>query len=100
MQLFFEQQPFPLCTIVEYCSPLWCRSVHTIHIDNAINVALCIETGCLHPTPLDNLPILAGIQHAELCERQIMIYFSSQALVPGHLLYHHNLEDISSSLSI
>jgi len=31
-----------------------------------MNYALRTVTGCLRPTPADNLPILAGIQHAEL----------------------------------
>jgi len=31
-----------------------------------INDALRTVTGCLRPTPADNLPILAGIQPAEL----------------------------------
>ena len=72
----------------EYCAPVWCHSVHICIIDTAINDALCIVTGCLRPTPLDNLPILAGIQPAELCQRQAMLSLSCLALVPGHLLYH------------
>jgi len=39
---------------------------HTHLIDATINDALQIVTGCLHPTPANNLPILAGIQLAEL----------------------------------
>jgi len=35
-------------------------------MDPAINDALRIVTGCLRPTPADNLPILAGIQPTEL----------------------------------
>ena len=50
----------------EYCAGVWCRSAHTRLIDPAINDALRIVTGCLRPTPADNLPILAGIQRAEL----------------------------------
>jgi len=50
----------------EYCAPVWCRSAHTHLIEPAINDALQIVTGCLRPTPADNLPILAGIQSAEL----------------------------------
>ena len=44
----------------EYCAPVWCRSAHTRLIDPTINDALRIVTGCLRPTPADNLPILAG----------------------------------------
>ena len=50
---------------VEYYAPVWCRSAHTRLIDHAIKDALRIVTGCLRPTPADNLPILAGIQPAE-----------------------------------
>ena len=50
----------------EYCAPVWCRSEHTCFIDNVFNDALCIVTGCLHPMPMDHLPILLGIQPAEL----------------------------------
>ena len=50
----------------EYCEPVWCRNAHTRLIDNALNDALRIVTGCLRPTPTDHLPILPGIQSAEL----------------------------------
>ncbi len=50
----------------EYCAPTWCRSAHTRLIDSVLNDALRIVTGCLRPTPTDYLPILAGIQPAEL----------------------------------
>jgi len=53
-------------TTAEYCAPVWCRSAHTRLINPTINNALRIVTGCLRPTPADNLPILAGIQPAEL----------------------------------
>ena len=50
----------------EYCAPVWCRSAHTRLIDSVLNDALRIVTGCLRPTPTDYLPVLAGIQPAEL----------------------------------
>jgi len=50
----------------EYCAPVWDLSAHTCLIDPAINDALLIVTGCLRPIAADNLPILAGIQPAEL----------------------------------
>ena len=54
----------------EYCAPVWCRSADTRLIDNVLNNALRIVTGCLCPTPTDRtLPVLSGIQPAEL--RQI-----------------------------
>ena len=42
------------------------RSAHTRLIDSVLNDALRIVTGCLHPTPTDYLPVLAGIQPVEL----------------------------------
>ena len=51
----------------EYCAPVWCRSAHTRLIGSVLNDALRIVTGCLRPTPTDHLPILSGIQTAELC---------------------------------
>ena len=72
----------------KYCAPIWCCSVHTCIIDTAINDTLRVLTRCLRPTPLDNLPILAGIHSAELRRRQAMLSLSCLALVPDHLLYH------------
>ena len=45
----------------EYCAPVWCRRTHTRLIDSILNDALRIVTGCLHPTPTEDLPALAGI---------------------------------------
>ena len=46
---------------IEYCAPVWCCSAHTCFIDNVLNDALRIVTGCLRSTPTDYLPILLGI---------------------------------------
>ena len=51
----------------EYCAPVWCRSAYTRLIDSVLNDALRMVTGCLRPTPTDHLPVLSGIQPAELC---------------------------------
>ena len=53
----------------EYCVPVWCRSAHTHLIDSVLNDTLHIVTGCLHPTPMDYLPVLSDIQPSELCRR-------------------------------
>ena len=50
----------------EYCAPVWCHSAHTRLINSVLNDALSIVTGCLRPTPTDHLPVLSGIQPAEL----------------------------------
>ena len=46
----------------EYCAPAWCRIPHTCLIDSVFNDALRIVTGCLRPTPTNNLTVLSGIQ--------------------------------------
>ena len=50
----------------EYCASVWCRSTHTRLIDSILNDTLRIVTGRLRPTPTEDLPVLAGIQTAEL----------------------------------
>ena len=71
----------------EYCAPVWCRSAHTRFIDRAINDALRIVTGCLRPTPADNLPILAGIQPAELRRNGATLSLARRATEAGSLLH-------------
>jgi len=69
----------------EYCAAVWCRSTHTYLIEH--NNALRIVTGCLRPTPADNLPILAGIQPAELRRSGATLSLACRAMEPGHLLH-------------
>ena len=72
----------------EYCAPVWCCSAHTYLIDSVLNDALGIITGCLRYTPTDHLPILSGIQPAELCRLEVtlsLVYLGSLDLY--HILY-------------
>ena len=72
----------------EYCAPVWCRSAHTRLIDSVLNHALRIVTGCLRPTPTDYLPVLAGIQPAELRRLGATLSLAyGGSLDPGHILY-------------
>jgi len=71
----------------EYCAPVWCRIAHTRLIDPAIIDALRIVTGCMRPTPADNLPILADIQPAELRHNEAKLFLARRAVEPGHLLH-------------
>jgi len=52
-----------------------------------INYALRTVTGCPRPTPADNLPILAGIQPAELRRKGATLSLARRTMVPGHLLH-------------
>ena len=76
-------------TTAEYCAPIWCRSAHTrCLIDSVLNNALRIVTGCLHPTPTDHLPILSGIQPAELRRMGATLSLAHRgSLDPDHILY-------------
>jgi len=61
-------------------------SVHTRLMDPAINDVLRIVTGCLRPTPADNLPTIAGIQPAELRRSGSTLSLARRAMEPGYLL--------------
>ena len=72
----------------EYCTPVWCRSAHTRLIDSVLNDALRIVTGCLRPTPTDHLPVLSGIQPAELRRLRATLSLDYRgSLDPDHILY-------------
>ena len=72
----------------EYCAPVWCRSAYTRLIDNVLNDALRIVTGCLCPTPIDRLPVLSGIQPAELRRMGATLSLAHRgSLDPDHILY-------------
>ena len=72
----------------EYCAPVWCHSTHTRLIDSILNDALRIVTGCLRPTPTENLPVLAGIQPAELRRLGAKLSLANRAIHdPDHVLH-------------
>ena len=71
----------------EYCAPFWCRSAHTCLIDSVSNDALSIVTGCLHLIPTDHLPVLSGIQPAELRRMGATLSLAHRgSLDPDHIL--------------
>ena len=72
----------------EYCAPVWCGSAHIRLIDNVLNDALRIVTGCLRPTPTDHLPVLSGIQPAELRRLRTTLSLAHRgSLDPDHILH-------------
>ena len=72
----------------EYCAPVWCRSAHTRLIDSVLNDALRIVSGCLRPTPTDYLPVLSGIQPAELRRQGATLSLANRScLDPDHILH-------------
>ena len=80
----------------EYCAPVWCRSTRTRLIDSILNHALRIVTGCLRPTPTKDLPVLAGIQPAELRRSGAILSLANRAIhdpdlvMPGQLVGQQN----------
>ena len=64
-----------------YCAPVWCRSTHTRLIDSILNDAMCIVTGCLRPTPTDYLPVLSGIEPAEICQQAATLSLAYRRLM-------------------
>ena len=82
----------------EYSAPAWCRSAHTLFIDSVLNDALRIVTGCLRPTPTDNLPVLSGIQPAEFSRQEaILSLVNRSSLNPGHILHGQLTEPQAAS---
>ena len=72
----------------EYCAPAWCRNAHTHLIDSVLNDALRIVTGCLRPTPTDNLPVLSAIQPAELRHQGATLSLANRSSLDlGHILH-------------
>ena len=72
----------------EYCAPVWCRSAHTRLIYSVLSNALRIVTGCLRPTPTDHLPVLSGIQPAELRRMgETLSLAHRESLDLDHILY-------------
>ena len=73
---------------IEHCVPVWCHSAHTHLIDSVLNDTLHIVTGCLCPTPTDHLPVLSGIQPAELHQLGVTLSLAHCGSLDGdHILY-------------
>ena len=82
----------------EYCAPAWCRSAHTRLIDSILNDALRIVSGCLRPTPTDNLTVLSDIQPAELRRQGAILSLANcSSLDPGHILHGQLTEPQAAS---
>ena len=83
---------------IEHCALAWCRSAHTRLIDSVLNHALRIVTGCLRPTSTDNLPVLSGIQPAELRRQGATLSLANcSSLDPGHILHDQLTESQAAS---
>ena len=77
---------FLLHSTAEYCAPAWCRSARTRLMDSVLYDALHIVTGCLRPTPTDNLPVLSCIQPADLRRQGATLSLVNRSFLrPGQL---------------
>ena len=77
----------------EYCAPVWCRSPHVKKVDTVINNSLRTITGCLKPTPVPYLPVLAGIAPAGLRRQANTINLARKAKIHDwHILHNTNVE--------
>ena len=72
----------------EYCAPVWCRSSHTKGLVTALNSAMLTVSGCLRPTPVNQLPILSGIAPPALRREAAALVLSRKAKTrEDHLLH-------------
>ena len=72
----------------EYCTLVWYCSMHTRLIDSIPSDALRIVTGCLHPTPTEDLPVLVDISPAELRRLGATLSLANYAIHdPDHVLH-------------
>ena len=78
----------------EYCSPVRCRSSHTKKLDTTLNTALWTVSCCLHATPVNQLPILAGIAPPTLCHEAAVLALSRKATNDEDHLIHKTATEI------
>ena len=84
----------------EYCAPVWCCSAHTRLIESVLNDALRIVTGCLRPTPMDHLPVLSGIQPAELRRMEATLSLAHRGSLDSDHILHGLLSGSSDTRQV
>ena len=80
-----------VCSTAEYCAPVWCRSTPTCLIDSILSDALRIVTGCFRRTPMEDLPVLAGIQPAKLRRLGATLFLANRAIHNPDYVLHRQL---------
>ena len=71
----------------EYCAPVWSRSRHTSLVDTSLNDAMRTVTGCLRPTPTEQLPVLAGIPPPDIRRKATTLAITLKSEEKEHLLH-------------
>ena len=72
----------------EYCAPFWSRSPHLKKVDVAINSSLRTICGCIKPTPVFQLPVLAGIAPAGLRRKAATLALARKAVKHDWYILH------------
>ena len=84
-----------LCySVAKYAAPVWARSHHAHVLDSELNTACRAITGCLKPTNVEDLYLLAGIAPPDIkrdvCAR---VEKKKQESIIAHSLYGQNLTE-------
>ena len=70
----------------EYAAPVWSHSSHTKLVDVVINDALRLISGCILPTPVDILPVLAGIPPSHIRRDHAVLKLAAKSHQPDSLV--------------
>ena len=79
----------------EYSTPAWCRSKHTRKLDVVLNDTMRIITRCLKPTPIEYLPVLAGIPPPHLRREELTHKFANKVVAAEHHPLHSRILNCS-----
>ena len=84
----------------EYCAPVWSRSPYVKKVDVAINSSLRTIYGCLKPTPVFQLPVLAGIAPADLRQKAATLALARKAVKHDwHILHGTTKNEVQTQVS-
>lgn len=76
-----------LCySVAEYCSPIWSHSTHCKKVDVSLNNCMRLISGCIKSTPTEILPVLCGIEPADIRRDKNTLDLRNRALLNGHML--------------
>ena len=81
----------------KYYAPAWCCNAHTCLNDSILNDILHIVTGCLCPTPTNNVSALSSIEPAELHCQGATLSLASSFLEPVRILHGQLTEPRAAS---
>ena len=85
----------------EYSVAVWAHSCHTKLVDTVINESLSLITGCLVATPVEMLPVLAGIapSHGEILPARLPSTFTNPVDAPAQRLRRETVSTQAGALA-